>query len=172
MAVDRRIPRQEDIYGFILLQIRRLCENTLEILVWIEVVFLSRFDDAESSRACLCARRCIGEEPVFSADDERLDASLSKVVVDLQPAVLNVTAQVRFFLDQIIYCLAKLALRRNVTERFCPRKERVQKRFCLLLSLFQKNASRSGFACSCRSFSLSSGRLSFIFFSIAYSLPQ
>ena len=48
MAVDRRIPRQEDIYGFILLQIRRLCENTLEILVWIEVVFLSRFDDAES----------------------------------------------------------------------------------------------------------------------------
>ena len=137
MAVDRRIPRQEDIYGFILLQIRRLCENTLEILVWIEVVFLSRFDDAESSRACLCARRCIGEEPVFSADDERLDASLSKVVVDLQPAVLNVTAQVRFFLDQIIYCLAKLALRRNVTERFCPRKERVQKRFCLLLSLFQ-----------------------------------
>ena len=48
MAVDRRIPRQEDINEFILLQIRRLCENILEILVWIEVVFLCCFDDAES----------------------------------------------------------------------------------------------------------------------------
>ena len=95
MAVDRRIPRQEDINGFILLQIRRLCENTLEKLVWIEVVFLSRFDDAESCRARLGARRCVGEQPVFSADDKRLDAALCAVVVDLQPAVFNVLAQVR-----------------------------------------------------------------------------
>ena len=123
MAVDRRIPRQEDINGFILLQIWCLCENILEILVWIEVVFLCCFDDAESCRACLCSRRRIGEQPIFPADDEWLDASLSTVVVDLQPAVLDITAQVRFFLDQIIDRLAELALRRNVTKRFCPRKE-------------------------------------------------
>ena len=137
MAVDRRIPRQEDINGFIILQVGRLCEYELQILVWIEVVFLSRFDDAESSRARLGARRCVGEQPVFSADDKRLDASLGTVVVDLQPAVLNVSAQVRLFLDQIIDRLTELALRRDVPKRFCPRKECVQKRFCLLLSLFQ-----------------------------------
>ena len=116
MAVDRRIPRQEDINGFILLQIRRLREDELEILIWVEVVFLRCFDDAESDSARLGARRRIGEEPILSADDERLDAALGAVVVDFQPAVLNVTAQIRFFLDQIIDRLAGLALRRDIPE--------------------------------------------------------
>ena len=129
MAVDRRIPRQEDINGFILLQIWRFFENILEILVWIEVVFLCCFDDAENSRARRGARGCVGEQPVFSADDKRLDAALCTIVVDLQPAVLDVTSQVWLFLNQIINRLAELTLWRDVPKRFCPRKERVQKRF-------------------------------------------
>lgn len=136
-AVIRRVPRQEGIYGFIILQIGRLCENILEILVWVKTVFPNCFDDTESYRACLGARRRIGEQPILSADDKRLDASLCTVIVDLQPAVLNVTSQVCLFLDQIIDRLTELALRRDVPKRFCPRKERVQKRFCLLLSFFQ-----------------------------------
>ena len=91
--------------------------------------FLCCFDDTESYCTRLSARRRVGEQPIFPADDEWLDASLSTVVVDLQPAVLDITAQVRFFFDQIIDRLAELALRRNVPKRFCPRKERVQKRF-------------------------------------------
>ena len=89
-AAIRCIPRQEDIYGFTFLQVGRLCENILEILVWIEVVFLCCFDDAENCRTCFGTRRGIGEEPVLSANDERLDAALCTVVVDLQPAVLDV----------------------------------------------------------------------------------
>ena len=95
----------------------------------VEVVFLRRFDDAESGSACLCTRRCVGEQPILPADDERLDAALCTVVVDLQPAVLDVAAQIWLFLDQIIDRLAELALRRDISKRFCPRKERVQKRF-------------------------------------------
>lgn len=79
-------------------------------------LFLGCFDDIENRRTCLCSRRSIGEEPVLSADNERLDAALCTVVVDLQPAVLDVAAQIRLFLDQIIDRLAKLALRRNVSE--------------------------------------------------------
>ena len=116
MAVDRCIPRQEDINGFILLQIGRLREDELEIPIWVEVVFLRCFNDAESCRARFGTRRCVGEQPVFSADDKRLDASLGTIVVDLQPAVLDVTSQVRLFLDHIIDRLAELALRRNVSE--------------------------------------------------------
>ena len=128
-AAIRCIPRQEDIYGFTIFHVGRLCENILEILVWVEVVFLRRFDDAESGSACLCTRRCVGEQPILPADDERLDAALCTVVVDLQPAVLDVAAQIWLFLDQIIDCFAELALRRDISKRFCPRKERVQKRF-------------------------------------------
>ena len=94
-AAIRCIPRQEDIYGFTIFHVGRLCENILEILVWVEVVFLRRFDDAESGSACLCSRRSIGKQPVLSANDKRLDASLCTVVVDIQPAVLDVTAQMK-----------------------------------------------------------------------------
>ena len=115
-AAIRYVPWQKDIYGFTFLQVWRLCENISEILVWLQTIFLRRFDDAENCRTCFGTRRGIGEEPILSADDKRLDASLGAVVVDLQPAVLDVTAQVRFFLDQIIDRLAELALWRDVSE--------------------------------------------------------
>ena len=105
--------------------------------MWIETIFFCRFNDAESCRARFGTRRCVGEQPVFSADNERLDASLCTVIVNLYPTVLDVAAQIWLFLDQIIDRLAELTLRSNVPKRFCPCKERVQKRFCLLLSLFQ-----------------------------------
>ena len=108
MAGIRHVPREEDVKGFVFSVVRRFCENVLEILVWIKTVFLCRFDYTENGRACLSSRRRIGEQPVLSADDERLDASLGAVVVDLQFAILNVSAQVRLFLDQIIDRLAEL----------------------------------------------------------------
>ena len=86
MVVIRHVPRQEDIYGFIILQIGRFCENILEILVWIKTVSPSCFDDAESDSACFGARWCVGKQPVLSADDEQLDTSLCTVIVNLKPA--------------------------------------------------------------------------------------
>ena len=70
-------------------------QNPGQIAKGIQSRFLSRLDQAVDHRAGLGAQRGIGKQEVLAADHERLDAALGPVVAQLQPAILQITDQIR-----------------------------------------------------------------------------
>ena len=67
--------------------VRHILEQKHEILKRLEMIFLGGFDDGIYNGTGSGTVRRAAEEPVFPADDKRLDTPLSPVVTDFEPAV-------------------------------------------------------------------------------------
>ena len=61
--------------------------------MWIEVVPFGTFDERVEPGRAVAGGVVAGEEPVFSADGDRLHRALGGVVVDLQVASLDVAIE-------------------------------------------------------------------------------
>jgi hypothetical protein len=74
-------------------------QNAAEVGVRVEAVALGAGDQRVESRVAFARVVMAGEKPVLSSDRDTLERTLGGVVVDVQVALLDVTAQ-RFLLVQ------------------------------------------------------------------------
>lgn len=70
-------------------------EQVLQISLRFQPVCFCRFDDAVQHRTGPCSARRVAKQEIFSADHRRLDRPFAAVVVDLQPAVLQKSGELR-----------------------------------------------------------------------------
>ena len=56
--------------------------------IWMQAILFGRLDQAIDDGARFRAVGRIGEQPVFPANDHRLDTALAAIVIELQSAIL------------------------------------------------------------------------------------
>ena len=73
--------------------LRQLLKLKLQVVVWMQSVFLGCFHHTIDSRACFRPSRRVGKQPVFTSNNERLDRALAAIVVHLQSSVCQISRQ-------------------------------------------------------------------------------
>ena len=77
-----------------------------QVAIWIQPVFLGRFNQAINDSAGLRAFGYIGEQEIFPPHHEGFDAAFSPVVADFEPAITKVVEQIGPVLSRVLYCFA------------------------------------------------------------------
>ena len=88
-------------------------QNIFQILKWIDAEALASFDQAHDSYGSVSAFFGAGEQPVFTTQNQRLDASLAAVVADFHERMLKVDLKCRPAIEGVRNCFAKLGFRQG-----------------------------------------------------------
>ena len=94
-----------------LAQARCAFQNPQQVPVGIQIVLLSRFNQAVDHSTGLCAGRSIGKQPVLPAHHKRLYTAFSTVVAQFQSAVFQISNEIWPLLFQIVQRFAKRGFR-------------------------------------------------------------